>query len=204
MNARLDFTARRLSQPPNRGWREAADPATTDVAVLANRRVLLLADAQNLSFSLRKRQTDCDYAALLGAIRKVAHQVTAHAFAWVEAGEEERYAQKYFEKAGWVPHIWQNQHVLAHDGTRHRMNCDSSMLLWGGSLISRTRADAVVLATGDGDLAGDMLHFMRELRTPRTPVVMGVAGCISSRLQPAHTPEIAAVIALGRDVMVRF
>jgi len=175
---------------------------TTVFDALAGRRVLVIADAENLSFSLHRQGRDLDYRKLLQAIKSRAKSVTAHAFACVEPGAAAQFANEYFAHAGWLSHVRPIQRVAAHDGMRRRSNCDNYFLLGAGHFIGQSAADTVVLATGDGDLAADAITHIRSLPKHREIVTMGIPGSISRRLDPQHNPDVAALIELGRDMAV--
>ncbi len=174
-------------------------PQRTEFHAPLRGRVLVIADAQNLSYSLRKHGYDCDFAALLGIIH--AHASGAHAHAFVRLPDQAAcsYANHYFRGAGW--HANSSVSPMAgHGPYRHRKaNSDNDILLATGELIARHRPNTIVIASGDGDLGCDIAaHILQRLDKAQIHTV-SISGTTSSRLHRMHNPHITANTLLGWD-----
>lgn len=176
-------------------------PKKTSLNVVVDTTVLMLADGENLSYGLRKQGLDLDYRRLLHAVRRAAQTVEAHAFACLKTGDAIDYARKYFDDAGWKHSLYPTQQIRHCGAIRRRSNCDPYYLLGAGEALARSDASAVILATGDGDLAGDVISHLRARDTSRKIVILGIKGCISRRLYPCVNHDVAAVIHIGQDIV---
>ncbi|HID30303.1 MAG TPA: hypothetical protein EYP19_09900 [Desulfobacterales bacterium] len=67
--------------------------------------------------------------------------------------------------------------------------------------MSRTRADVVVLASGDGDLVEEIAIGIRGLKKERSIVTMSLAGSTAQRLNAETSELIAANIEIGKDCL---
>lgn len=162
-------------------------------------KVLVIADAQNLSYSLRKHGYDCDFAALLGTIRALAPSAQAHAFVRLPDQAACSYADHYFRGAGWRSYSSVSP-VVGHGPYRQRKaNSDNDILLATGELIARQRPDTIVIASGDGDLGCDIAAHSQQRLDKAAIHTVSISGSTSSRLHRMHNPHITANTLLGWD-----
>ena len=165
-------------------------------------RVLLIADGENLSYGLRKRGHDCDYGLLRKAFASGNHNLSAHAFACVFGDDAGKYAQEYFRREGWQPHIGLARTVQTYQGPQVKANSDNQILLACGELINATRPDTLVLATGDGDLGEAIVEFYATRLKHGSVVVVSTVDAISRRLRKEVNPYVTANVLVGFDCIV--
>lgn len=195
-----------MSAPREGGTRRACPlyPASTSLPPdRLGGLVLLLGDAENLSYGLRKQGLDLDFAQLRQVVAARCGVLHAHAFATVPDKPAQRYARSYFTGAGWHEHVALAQHVRTIRGAERRANSDPSILLACGELAALQRPDAVVLATGDGDLGCDMARFLKMRHDPPAVFVCSMKGATSKRLLSGTNADIDGNIWIGRDSMVQ-
>lgn len=197
------------SQTPGRGGLapHAAPrrvPVTTQgVPARIGQRVLLIGDAENLSYGLRKEGFDLDFARLRELVAACSGTIHPHAFATVSGAAAQRYAQDYFTRIGWEHRVECAHTVRTCRGTERRANSDPCILLGCGELATRLQPDAVVLATGDGDLGCDMARYLKRRPGSTRVLVCSIAMATSHRLLAANNPDIDGNLWLGWDCMVR-
>lgn len=169
----------------------AATPAYTQMPRGLRDAPLVFADAQNMSYSLRKHGFDCDFNQVLRVIRRAAPYAQAHAFARLRSRAAVDFARDYFRQAGWVPHVT--------FGQSHRLNADVDVLIASIELLARQQPEDVLLCTGDGDLGCCLAQHIRE-HFPTTRVhILSVAGSTSGRLSARTNPHVHSNTLLGRD-----
>jgi hypothetical protein len=166
-------------------------------------RVMVIADGENLSFGLRRHGFDLDFARLRGLLAARCGRVHAHAFATVPNASARDYAESYFARAGWQHHVRIAERVRTVRGLEFRANSDPDILLGCGQLASLMRPDAVVLATGDGDLGCDMARFLKSGRAQPLVIVCSMRGATSRRLHASVNADIDANLWLGWDCVGR-
>lgn len=165
-------------------------------------RVLLIADGENLSFGLRKHGYDCDFGKLRQTLASRQPDLRAHAFACVRGDEAGKYAEEYFRREGWQAHIGLARTVNTCHGPQIKANSDNQILLACGELITATRPDTLVLATGDGDLGCAIADFYAQRLKQGCLVVCSIQGATSRRMLKNENPQIRANVWLGWDCIV--
>jgi uncharacterized LabA/DUF88 family protein len=174
-------------------------PITGPLRPIEGRRVLVLADIENLSYGARDRALKVSYRRLAQVLRAAARACSLHAFFSRRPREEQRC--RYFEERGWIAHPRDIETVSTYLGLRVRGNSDNHILFATGLLVSRSSSDTVAIASGDGDLVSDLARAVAGLPKPREVVTLSLAGSTSSRLNAASNPCIAANIELGLDCL---
>jgi hypothetical protein len=174
---------------------------TGPLAALAGRKVLVLADVENLSYGARDLGYKISYRTLADRLRAASRACALHAFFSREAGDEAR--AHYFEARGWVAHQRDIQVVRTCRGAERLSNSDNLILFTAGVLVSRSDAEAVVVASGDGTLVCELAAAIRALPRRRQVITLSLAGSTSWRLDAAKNPDIAANIEIGRDCLFR-
>lgn len=165
-------------------------------------RVLLIADGENLSYGLRKRGHDCDYGRLRKVLASEHSNLSAHAFACVFGEDAGKYAQEYFRREGWQPHIGLARTVQTCQGPQVKANSDNQILLASGELINATRPDTLVLATGDGDMGEAIVEFYAKRLKHGSVVVVSTVDATSRRLRKDVNPYVKANVLVGWDCIV--
>ncbi|HEY6945392.1 MAG TPA: NYN domain-containing protein [Candidatus Acidoferrum sp.] len=172
---------------------------TGPLTVLQEHQVLLLADEENLTYGARHLGFEVDYRTLGEKLRLNTRCCSLHAFFSRSTGDEGRV--EYLRACGWIPHPRDIQTVQTCRGTERLANSDALILFSAGLLVSRSDADLVVLASGDGDLVSELAQALAALPKTRRVATLSLAGSTSSRLNAAHNPLIHANIELGADCL---
>jgi hypothetical protein len=107
----------------------------------------------------------------------------------------------YFAERDWIPHATQIRTVSTQKGLKRKGNADFLMSFLAGVLVSRSSADVVVLASGDGDLVEEIAIGIRSLLKERSIVTMSLAGSTAGRLNAEKNALISANIEIGRDCL---
>lgn len=194
----------------NRKWATVRQfqtlPANVEVAAetgslssLLGKRVIVVADAQNLDRGARDLGFKMSWALLGAKIDATAKSASRHAILSQHPGDERR--MNYFTERGWIPYATQIRTVSTRNGLERKSNADFLMSFLAGVLVSRTRADVVVLASGDGDLVEEIAIGVRGLRKERSIVTMSLAGSTAQRLNAETSDFIAANIEIGKDCL---
>jgi len=186
------FMARRRSDVEVAHW-------TGPLTAIEGRRVLLLADVENLSCSARDLGFRLSYGTLGQTLRRASESCHLHAFFSRRPGDDRRV--RYFASRGWVPHPWDIQTVRVQGEIKAMANSDNQMLFFGGVLFNGSDANVIVVASGDGSLACDLARAVAIIDPGRTVVTMSLAGSTSRRLDAQANPDIAANIEIGRDCL---
>jgi hypothetical protein len=188
---------------PRDALRAAPEIAATTgpLDILRGKRVLLLADVENLTYSGRNDlRVKISYRGLLTRINALAASCAPHAFFSRDPSSGERWGQ-YFAERGWIPHARDIETIRTCRGVKRHANSDNFILFNAGLLVSRSNAEIVAIASGDGELGCDLATAIAGLPKPRIVITLSLAGSTSSRLDAARNGQIAANIELGRDCM---
>ncbi len=173
---------------------------TGPVDLFVNRRVLLLADIENLCYSAQRHlHRSIRFGALGRLIRASACRCDLHAF-FSSTPDDKRF-QQYLEQHGWVVHQRAIETVETYQGQQRLANIDSLLTFQAGVLVSRTRAEVIILASGDGTLVCDLAKAIANLPSPRHIMTLSLAGSTSQRLNAAHNPIIQANLEIGHDCL---
>ena len=191
----------RFRQSRQRASTPSISPTTGPLHLLRGRRLLVLVDDENLRYSARDHDLKLSYTTLARTLQRISRDCSLHTF-FSRSGSDKR-RSKYFALAGWTVHTNNIESIHAARGTKHPANCDNFLLFTSGILASRSQAEVIVIASGDGDLGCDLAAAVHQLPKKRTVVTMSIAGSTSQRLNAAHNPHIAANIELGMDMMRR-
>lgn len=170
-------------------------PKCTDLSSLKGQHILFISDSENLSYSYRKEGLDLDYGSLLSSVRAVAKQVEPFAFATVADGQPLQYAEQYFKSCGWLPMISPARQNFG----RMEANSDAVILINTGRLLSNTKANVLLIGSGDGELGATIAEFAQSLPNPPRIITLSRSGSLSGRLKAGRNPHITANISLGSD-----
>lgn len=166
----------------------------------AGSRLVVLGDTENLTYSARDLGYKVSYRSLAALLLGITHSCSLYAFFSREPHEDRRV--EYFVQRGWTPYPNDIHVVDTCKGRQRRANCDNFLLFHAGRLVSRSNADVVCIASGDGALAGDLARAMRTLPKPRKIVTLSIAGSTSYHLNAAENPFIDANLELGLDCLI--
>ena len=179
---------------------ETAD-ATGPMDAIEGQKALLLADVENLTYSARNLGFKVSYRLLADKLNRIAGSCKLHAFFSCREGDE-RWSS-YFASRGWIPHPNHIEIVQTYNGVKRLANSDNLMLFSAGLLISRSIADVIIIASGDGSMVCDMTKALIKLPKRRKVITMSLAGSTSWRLDAAKNRYIAHNIEIGRDCLHR-
>jgi len=180
--------------------RRTAIPTVTDLRALCNKRILLVVDADNMDYSLKPQGWRFRYRELLNRLTDGARMVFPAAVLTAAPGDRRRATS--LENHGWrvlsIP--WET--VASHQGLRKLANADLDIAFECGSLASISGCEAVLIGTGDGDLAVSIARGLRRThqRSRISVHTLSVAGASSSRLRQ-RTDLFDSSIIVGKDLL---
>jgi len=175
-------------------------PASTrPLEPLAGRRVLVLADVQNLSTGAEKLGFKFSYRLFGQRLRQAAKGCSAHAF-FATTPRNGRMAA-YFAERGWRPHAYPIHAVQTCRGTERRSNVDTVLAFFAGVLVRASSAEVIGVCSGDGQLVSDIAIAIAALPKKRDVVTFSLAGSTAWVLDATKNPLIAANVEIGRDVL---
>jgi hypothetical protein len=163
------------------------------------REVLLLADIENLDGGARDLGCKMRYESLTQAFRQAATRCAFHAFFTLSRENEQ--GARNLPALGWSVHARPMEVVRTHRGLERRTNSDNLILFHAGALVTRSTAEVVVIASGDGNLASDLAREVVALPKKRLVLTMSLAGSTSWRLDARTNGHIAGNIEVGRDCL---
>lgn len=172
---------------------------TGPLHALQGKRILVIVDDQNLQLSAKALGHKVSYRSLGTLLKRTTRTASLHTVFAQHADDPRR--SLYFQLAGWTPHSRAIERVRTHRGMETRANADNLMVFLTATLASRSRADTILIGSGDGDLACDLATALQQLPTRRQIVTLSLAGSTSYRLDANRNSAIAANVELGRDCL---
>lgn len=158
---------------------------TVPPGFLANQRVLVLIDAQNLSLSVAAEGFNVDFGALASIIQKAIRYPSVHA---CTNSPTPAYTRAFFERANITPHV--NPGIA---------NADTLLAVTLASLVNQNKPDTVLIGSGDADFVEFAQAHVR-IHSPGTHLgVIGVWHSVSQRIKRSDT---LSRTYLGQDVLV--
>lgn len=175
-------------------------PAKTDVSALRGQKTLVVLDVDNLDFALQRHSLQVRYRALLNRLQSTARDVFPVAVLTVDMVDAGR-AQRLRE-CGWRAIEIPREIVPTNRGRRIAGNADTDLSFELGVLSSVADYTAVLLGTGDGDLAISCARGLRRVRQvkPVTIRTLSVAGATSTRLEQRRD-LFASSTLIGLDLL---
>lgn len=172
-------------------------PATTDFTVFAGTRLLCLVDEDNLRISLQRQSVRLSYRTLLARLTAQARHVAACAVLTVAVGDSRREA--YLQQRGWHVLTIPQETVLTVHGPAKKANADLDLCFEAGVLVSVAQCEAVLLGTGDGDLAIAIARGLRRRQPMCAVYTLSVPGSTSHRL--LNAPDLFTDnLLIGEDI----
>jgi hypothetical protein len=172
-------------------------PETGPLTGLQGRSALAIFDVENLTISARKLGFELDYPALARRMAISSRAVQLHAALSVEPGDTVDSA--HMLESGFTVHTRVIERL--RDGSK-AANSDNVFAFQAGLLVSRSRADVVILGSGDGQLICDLANSIRNLPTPRSVWTLSIPGATSTRLDCRRNRSIETNVEVGLDVLV--
>ncbi len=192
-----------LSRPARgyslRPWVEIAD-RTGPLDCLAGRNVLVLLDLENLHYSARDLGYAVDLPGLAKCLLRASRRCMLHAFVSAETADTDTVSRQY-GAVGWELHVNPIEEVRTCRGVERLANADNLLLFSAGLLLSRSRADTIVVGSGDGHLVVSLARGIAELPRRRQLATLSLAGSTSARLEAGRNRLITANVELGLDML---
>ena len=172
---------------------------TGPVEPIRGRRALILGDIENLDHSAADLGFAIRYDRLGSLLRQSTSARLLHAFFSEKTPNGSR--ARGLSDLGWNIHSRRVSTAQTRFGLRRFANADNLMLFLSGVIVSRSAADTVVVASGDGDLVCGIVEGMKSLPAPRRIVTLSLAGSTSQRLDAKKNPDVYANIEIGLDCL---
>lgn len=167
---------------------------------LAGRRVLVIADVENLTYGAADLGLTLRYRRLSMLVASGCAAAEFHAYFSRE--REDRHFEDLLAANGWEAHPRDIETVVTVHGRKRCANSDHAIAFGAGVYATQPRFDAVVLATGDGDLGCEIAAAVRRERGPGLVLcTLSLAGSTSRRLDAAHSGDIDANLEIGLDCL---
>jgi hypothetical protein len=176
---------------------EIAD-RTGPLGRVTNKRVICIADCQNLECSAR------DLGFRLSWVLLAEKLVTASADAALHVvfSDAEESNPNSLTHAGWTPHVKRIERNGRFGRGLLRTNADHLFSFTAGVLaISSPETDLVLLGTGDGDLALDVAQALVRHNPALEIATLSLAGSTSQRLEAGLARDIDANLEIGLDCL---
>jgi len=203
---RFSFAAPKSISLPSPSWpethkRKAAVAAQTGpLDILAGKRVLLLADVENLSISGFDLGRSLCYASLDRLLQQGSGSISCHAFFSRKADDHK--LVEAFEAISWRAHPRDIQIARTSRGVETFANSDHMICFGAGMLVSQKPYDVVVVATGDGALGCDLAKAIQQHGSQGVSILtMSLAGSTSHRLNAVTNPDFDGNIEIGADCL---
>lgn len=172
-------------------------PGTTDLSALKGRRVLTVVDEDNLRISMQHHRQPLLYRRLLARLHSETTRVFPLAVLTAPEGDQRREA--YLKSRGWNVLAIPRETVLTTVGPQIKANADFDLAFELGHLVNTAQFDAVLLGTGDGDLAVAIGRGIRRRYPQLHLFTLSVAGSASARLR-SRLDLFDGNIVVGRDI----
>ena len=163
---------------------------------LEGRRILALLDVENLTISTRQAGFELIYAKLADRLKSASRAACLHAVLSVDPNDT--CDREHMEQSGFTVHT---RNIQRLPGGRKTANADNLFAFKAGVLVTRSKANLVVLGSGDGQLCDDIAQFIGTLPGKREVLTLSVAGATSSLLNARTNSAIAENIEVGCDVL---
>jgi hypothetical protein len=162
---------------------------------LRGRKVVFVADLENLTYGARDLDFRLDLPALTDILRDATRACVMHAVFSAAQPESASPRREELENLGWRVH-------LNSFGT----NSDNLIIWKAASIFTRSQPESVfLLGSGDGDLVNTVAHCVHcHLDKPRSVFTLSLPGSTAARLNCHHNPWIGANLEIGRDCLSPF
>jgi len=175
----------------------------TDLRVLRDERVLAILDADNLDFSLQRHGLQVRYVTLLKRLQSLARAVFPVAVLTTNVADVGRALR--LRECGWRALEIPREAVPTSKGLRVAGNADADLAFELGALAAVADCSAVLLGTGDGDLAVSCSRGLRRVCRTRPVAIhtLSVSGSTSARLRQRRD-LFSSSILIGMDLLERW
>lgn len=174
---------------------------TSNLDSLQGHKVLALLDVENLHHSAEDWGCCMSFPKLLQQLQQHCQQLWVHAFYSRHA--DETWLDDRFECMGFKPHPREIRMMFRHGGTQMDANSDPRIFAQGSSAISRSRADLVLVGSGDGLLVQELADTIDAFPKHRQTWTLSLAGSTSRMIQAEQNPKIDGNIMIGHDLLIQ-
>lgn len=187
----------RLQHRPAARANPATLPTWTDFGRLAGRRVLCVVDEDNLRVSIQAHHCRLSYRRLHQRLTDTCQSVATWAVLTSPANCDRRY--RYLQRRGWRVIDIPQEIVATVNGPVKKANADMDLCFAAGSLLRRGQYQAVLVGSGDGDLAVAIARGVKRIRPRCAVFTLAVPGSASQRLR--NQPDLfSGALQIGRDL----
>jgi len=175
---------------------------TTQLSAIANNKVLVLIDEQNLTRGVLDHNFMLQYDLLAEQIHSSAKSAKLHIFIADNTNYGKR--RKHFARLGYIVHTKTIRPKISKNRYGWDRNVDNLFAFWAGLIARRNRYDTLILASGDYGLSGEISEAICKLRGPSNKLQimsLSVSGSTSSGLKARWNPYIAANLKIGLDLL---
>lgn len=159
--------------------------------------MLVAMDEDNLRISMQQHHQPLSYRRLLARLQDETRGVFPLAVLTTPRGDKRR--QTYLESRGWNVLAIPQETVFTHAGPQLKANADFDLAFELGLRLNTAQFDAVLLGTGDGDLAVAIGRGIRRRCPDMQLFTLSVAGSASERLR-SRSDLFDGNIVVGRDI----
>lgn len=186
-------------RPPNR---IIVAPQTGPLDLIQARRILVVADSQNLVCGCRDIGLKLSWRLLGDLLRATVDRAYLHT-CFARSDPKDCTHWDYFIARGWTPHVKNARSINRPDGRVERdANVDNLVAFVSGRLASRLSVDVVLVGTGDGTLCQDVAEALATLPSGPAVASLSVAGSTARRLDARISGSLlAANVEIGLDAM---
>jgi hypothetical protein len=175
-------------------------PQTGPLAALRDKRILVIADGQNLVHGARDLGYRLSWEGLRQLIDAASKSASFHAVCSRNPGEFRFPAA--LQQQGWSPCVKTVRRIWRDGKWLRNANADNLLAFAAGALCQNVPADPVILGTGDGQLAEDVAEAIGMLHGACPVATLSLAGSTAARLDARHSSLISANIEIGRDCLL--
>ena len=172
---------------------------TGPLATIQGRRILVLADVENIRYSARDLGFTTSFHTIERKLEEISHTSSLHAFFSRPAGDTQ--LPQYSSAHGWTPHTRDIEIVSTSEGPRKYANADNLLTFWAGLLVCQSTVDVVLILSGDGELVTEIAKPLSTLPRKCDVVTMSLAGSTAQRLDARLNGHILANVEIGLDCL---
>lgn len=188
--------------------RAQLESRTGPLTTLNGKHVLVIADLENLRYSSARLGFVIDVAGLGRCLTAASAKCALHLGATV-VPDLVNEAVTFSQQCGWKANIDPRESfITTHrqsthaEEPRNNVNADNLLSFMAGCLVTRTQAEVIVLASGDGRLVHSLARRVHNLARTRQVLTCSLPGSTSQLLDARRNPFIAGNIEIGRDCLL--
>ena len=172
---------------------------TGPMEVIRKKRVLAVADAQNLDQGARNLGFKISWSKLANMLDSTASRCSRHAVFSQRPMDDRK--TRYFAARGWEPHSKRIHSVHTRKGRERSSNADFLLAFTTCELLSSDKWSVVVFLSGDGELVEDLAEAVLNRRSDIKIATMSLPGSTAWRLNAEFSEFISSNIEIGMDCL---